>query len=584
MKCIERGFTEEMKKKIIPVLVVTGLILLVICGILLSNLIKKYAPSKEHVDLSEYYGISSEDSVLIMMNYENVESQGILIDDTVYLDYDFVHDYINARFYWDGNENILLYTTSNSIISANIDESSYTENKDSVDFGSTIVTISGEQTYVNIDFVKKYTKMEYSYYEDPNRIVVTTEFGTVATATAKKNTYLRVLGGIKSPIIQDISKKDTLTIISADEKWTEVMTADGFIGYVKSSTLSSTTDVEVTTDFEEETFNHITKDFDICMGWNALYSYAANDNIANVLASSDGINVISPTWFYVNDNDGNLHDMASSSYVSMCHNQGIEVWALVSNLENSDIDTTYILTHTSVRNNLVNQIVSAAIQYDLDGINLDFESVSPEVGDGYIQLVRELSVKLENNGIVLSVDNYVPSDYTAFYNRSEQALFADYVVIMGYDQHYAGSEETGSVAALDWVSEAVTNTMSEVPAEQIILAMPFYTRLWCKTPQGDTGDSDTDQVYSISSDALGMAEANSLIESKGAEKTWLSDAGQFYATYTENGNIYEIWLENSDSLEERLKLMQDSTLAGCAFWRLGFETSDVWNTVDKYFD
>lgn len=572
-----------MKKKVLPVLVVLALILIISGIALLANLIKKYSPSKERSDYASHYHINDPSEILIMQDGEDLDFRATNIDGSIYLDYQYVHDCLNSRFYWDSNENLLLYTTPNSVITVNADSSEYLSNKDTKDFGKTILSTADEKIWIHIDFVKEFTNFTYDSFENPNRLVVTSKFGEIHTATAKKSTYVRELGGIKSPILSDVKKKDTLTVLEEGDKWTKVMTADGFIGYIKSSTLSDITTDTVSSDFEEESFSHIKKDFQICLGWDAIYSTAANNNIANTLARSKNLNVISPTWFYVNDNDGNLHDRASSSYVSFCHSKGVEVWALVSNFENKDVDTTYILTHTSVRNNLVNQIVSAAIQYDLDGINLDFESISSDVGDAYIQFVRELSIKLENNGIVLSIDNYVPSNYTAFYNRKEQALFADYIIVMAYDQHYAGSEESGSVAALDWVQEGVQNTLAEVPADQLVLAMPFYTRLWCLTPQGDSDDESSDTMYQVTSHALGMAEADQLIQQKGAEKTWLSDAGQFYASYEENGNKYEIWLEDSDSLEERLKVMKESKLAGCAFWRLGFEQSSIWDTVAKYF-
>jgi spore germination protein YaaH len=252
-------------------------------------------------------------------------------------------------------------------------------------------------------------------------------------------------------------------------------------------------------------------------------------------------------------------------------------------LENTDVDTTYVLSHTSVRQNLVNQIISAAIQYNLDGINLDFEALDGTgVGDSYIQFVRELSLKCANNGIVLSVDNYVPSAYTAFYDRAEQALFADYVVIMGYDEHFAGDDEAGSVASLSWVTDAVQNTLVEVPSDQIILGMPFYTRVWCKTPNNDA--SDTEIIYSLTSQAYGMSSASKLVESNNAEKVWLDDCGQFYAEYESDGSTYMIWLEDSSSAEERLRLLDTYSLAGASFWKLGFETSDIWDTVIKYIN
>lgn len=568
-----------MKKKIMPILIVIVLILLTVGVIGISAVAKKYSPSKEHADLNKHYDLAAEDQVAIILNYQDLETKAVYIDGKLHLDYNFVHDNINSRFYWDHNENVLLYTTANAVISANPGETSYHENKNAVDFGSTIVTPTEDSCWINIDFVKLYSDMLFEIYENPNRVVITNQFGSVNTALAKGKTSVRVLGGIKSPILKDVAKKDTLFIISEDQKWTRVMTEDGIIGYIKTNKLSKKSETAITSDFVAEDISHITRDHDICLGWNAIYSKAANGNIAETLTRSNAINVIAPTWFYMNGNDGNLVSKGDLNYVSYCHSQGVEVWPTVNNIDGST-DTTYVLTHTSTRQNLVNNIVSYAISLNLDGINLDLESVKPEVGDAYIQLVRELSVKLRANGIVLSVDNYAPSEYTAFYNRREQAAFADYVILMGYDQHWAGCDEAGSVASLDWVIESVDNTLLEVPANQLILAMPFYTRLWCEAPQGNSDGEATS--YSISSKALGMNAANEQVAKKGAKKTWNPSAGQFYATYTENGNIYEIWLEDPSSAEERLKVMQEKELAGCAFWRLGFETSDLWDTIAKY--
>ena len=576
-----------MKKKALPVLVVCALIVIIVAITGISALIKKYTPSKERQELSEYYNLTSEDQVAIILNNEVIETTAKMIGDHVYIDYQFVHDSLNPRFYWDVNENILLYATARDLISAEADSNSYLVTKSSIDYGRPIVKATSDSAYIDLDFVKEYSDFTYEYFSDPNRIIVYNTWGNYEVATVRRNTHIRVKGGIKSPILADVKEKDQLCVLEVGDNWTKVMTNDGVVGYVQGKRLSGTTEETRSSDYEPEVFAHITKDFEICMAWHQMTTRAVNSDVAAVLASTKGINVISPTWFYLNDNNGGIADLGSTDYVNYCHSQGVEVWALVSNLENSDVDTTYVLTHTSTRQNLVNQIVSVAIQYNLDGINLDFEALNrEEVGDAYIQFVRELSIKCENNGIVLSIDNYVPTSYTSFYNRSEQANFADYVVIMGYDEHYAGSDE-GSVSSLGWVRQGVIDTLAEVPANQVILGMPFYTRVWALTPDeeaGDNDDIDANILYSVSSQVYGMRSANNLLANYGVEKQWLEDSGQNYAEFESEGITYKVWLEDSASAEARLKLMDEYELAGASFWKLGFETSDVWDTIIKYIN
>lgn len=577
-----------MKKKALPLLIVCVLILLVVAVTGIVTLIKKYTPSKERQDLTDYYGLTSDEQAAIILNNELMESTARMIGSHVYVDYNFVHDHLNPRFYWDANENILLYATSRDLISAEAESSSYLITKSSVDFGRPVVKATSDSAYIDIDFIREYSDLTCEYLPGPNRIILYNEWGDYEAASVKRSTQLRAKGGIKSPILADLKEKDRVCVLETGESWARVMTENGIIGYVQKKRLSAVTTETRASEYTPDAFPHITKDFDICMAWHQVTNRAANSDIASVLASTKGINVISPTWFYLNDDNGGIADLASIDYVNYCHSQGIEVWALVSNLENSDADSSYVLTHTSTRHNLVNQIVSAAIQYNLDGINLDFEALNREkVGDAYIQLVRELSIKCANNGIVLSVDNYVPTSYTAFYNRGEQANFADYIVIMGYDEHYAGSEEEGSVSSLGWVRQGVIDTVAEVPASQVILGMPFYTRVWALTPHSDAGDNedpDANILYSVSSQVYGMRSAANLLADHGVEKQWLEESGQNYAEFTSEGILYRVWLEDTASAEARLKLVDEYRLAGASFWKLGFETSDIWDTIIKYIN
>ena len=583
-----------MKKKILPVIAAVAFILVVISFMILGKVIDKYTPTDEHQDLAVHYDVTAEGEVAIIYNNELIESKAKLLNGIVYLRLDMVKNYINDRFYWDANENLLRYTTANDLVSVPAESTNYTITKDTHSSDHILVKADAETAYIAIDFVKTYSDFAYEIFENPDRVVITTAWGDYTTTTAKKDTEIRVLGGIKSPILDDIPKGEELTVLEELENWTEVITNDGIIGYVKSKNLGEKSTKTLTSDYVPEEFSHIKKDFEINMAWHQVFNRTANSNISSVLQSTKGLNVISPTWFFLKDENGGIGSLASSDYVKYCHQHNVEVWALVSNfgatdqgLENPDLTT--ILTHTSSRDNLVNNLISAAIQYNLDGINVDFESVSPDVGDSYIQFIRELSLKCANNGLVLSVDNYVPTAYTAFYDRAEQALFADYVVIMAYDEHYSGSEP-GSVASIGWVTEGIVNTMKEVPADQIVLGMPFYSRVWKLTPaegeslpeEGAVVDSYVN--FDISCYSASMAEQKKLANVNGVTPVWSDEVGQHYVEYKNGGSIYQIWMEDAASIEAKLKVMDSYELAGGAFWKLGLEQSSVWDTIIKYIN
>lgn len=563
-------------------------VVILIAGI--SLLVKKYSPSKERVNLNSYYNVQNEEDMAIVVDNQRLEDVAKYWEGHVYLEYQTVHDYLNERFYWDANENILRYVTPTDVISVNAGEQSYMVTKSSENTDYTIVKVDADKMYIALDFVQKYTEypaISYKVYEKPNRVAIESKGGTIKTAEVKRSTEIRQKGGIKSPIVVDVEKGATVTILESGNDWDKVCTQDGMIGYIRNNKLGSEQKTTVKAKGEQPVFNHLLKDKTISMGWHQVTNQDGNKRVANVLQSIKGINVLSPTWFYLNDNDGNIYSLANHDYVNYCHQQGVEVWALISNLENSEVDTTYVLTHTSVRDKLVNQIIASAIEYNLDGINLDFEALAGEVGDAYIQFIRELSIKCENNNVVLSVDNYVPSSYTAFYNRSEQALFADYIVIMAYDEHTRASEDVGSVASIGFVKKGVEDTLKEVPANQTILGMPFYTRVWELTPKDGAGEdvesaSEGYLPYTFTCSEEGMQTVENRYTVNGAQPTWDDTTGQYYVEYENSGKTYKIWIENEASLEEKLKVMKDNSLAGAAYWKLGFERATAWDTIIKY--
>lgn len=569
-----------------------GFFIILIVGIIATVFLwRRYGPSKEQADLNGYYGIESEDQLAIVVNNDILEPKGMISDGRAYVEYSIVRDYINQRFYWDPSENILLYTLPNDTVSVDVGSTDYTVSKQKNTGDYVILKTEGSTAYIALDFVKQYTDMEYEVYDDPSRVVVVTETGEVKVAEAKKDTQVRYQGGVKSPVLTEISKNDIVTYIEDEGDWKKVRTEDGFIGYVKKSALRDEETQKIDRGFEEPEYTNISKDYTINMAWHNVTNSDANSSVLEMIASTKGLTTISPTWFHVADTSGNLESIATADYVNYAHQSDIEVWAAIRDFDggiNSAEESYELLSHTANRTNLINQLMSEALRVGLDGINVDFERISDECGEHYIQFIRELSVQCRKNGIVLSVDNYVPQSYNQQYHREEQGVVADYVVIMGYDEHYSGSPEAGSVASYDFVKAGIENTLKEVPAEKVINAVPFFTRVWKETPKteeelaADQGTDAEQYTTKVESTAYSMAEAKAVVQQAGATAQWDDTTKQNYAEWEADGATYKVWLEDTQSLEPRLQLMKDYKLAGTAAWRLGQEESDVWELILKY--
>lgn len=569
-----------------------GFFIILIVGIIATVFLwRRYGPSKEQADLNGYYGIESEDQLAIVVNNDILEPKGMISDGRAYVEYSIVRDYINQRFYWDPSENILLYTLPNDTVSVDVGSTDYTVSKQKNTGDYVILKTEGSTAYIALDFVKQYTDMEYEVYDDPSRVVVVTETGEVKVAEAKKDTQVRYQGGVKSPVLTEISKNDIVTYIEDEGDWKKVRTEDGFIGYVKKSALRDEETQKIDRGFEEPEYTNISKDYTINMAWHNVTNSDANSSVLEMIASTKGLTTISPTWFHVADTSGNLESIATADYVNYAHQSDIEVWAAIRDFDggiNSAEESYELLSHTANRTNLINQLMSEALRVGLDGINVDFEKISDECGEHYIQFIRELSVQCRKNGIVLSVDNYVPQSYNQQYHREEQGVVADYVVIMGYDEHYSGSPEAGSVASYDFVKAGIENTLKEVPAEKVINAVPFFTRVWKETPKteeelaADQGTDAEQYTTKVESTAYSMAEAKAVVQQAGVTAQWDDTTKQNYAEWEADGATYKVWLEDTQSLEPRLQLMKDYKLAGTAAWRLGQEESDVWELILKY--
>ncbi len=555
----------KAKQAIVGAIIITLIVLITVTTIL----VKKYTPSKEELSLTEYFK-SEDNQIAIILQDKLYEKTGRLIDGEVYIDYKTVKEYFNKRFYWDNNENLLIYTTPTEVIKAQVSSKDYYVNKSKSSENYVIVKADGDEAYISLSYIKKFSDIEYTIYDNPNRVVINYKWEEVLYSDIKKSTKLRVEDSIKSAILLELQKDSSVLILEQGEEWTKVQTTDGVSGFVKNKFLKESYGKLLKSNYVKPVYSSIQKDYKISMVWHQVTNQDSNNNLSNLILQTQGVNTVSPTWFSIVDNEGNISSLISETYVSNAHQLGLEVWALIDDF-NENIDMFNILSHTSTREKIINELIANVIKYNIDGLNIDFEKITTQSGEHFIQFIRELSVKCRNNGIILSVDNYVPKAYTSHYNRMEQGIVTDYVIIMGYDEHYSGSDESGSVASIAFVEEGIVNTLSEVPKEKVINGIPFYTRLW----------HEKDGVK-IDSEALSMKNAKKIFDTNNVIPTWDDALKQYYGEYEKDGVNYRMWLEEEKSIESKMKLIKQYELAGVACWKLGLEDPLVWNTIIKY--
>lgn len=570
-----------MKRRVLPVLIAIFLILIIGGGAVGKVLYDKYSYSKERADLNEFYEVSGEESAIILQD-EMVPEKAVIREGSCYFDLDTVHKYLNEIFYIDRSENLLLYTTATGTTRAYLGESGYYTQEnieahpdDVVDVGYTIAFAENDVVYIAADYVKMFTNYSYDMYD--RHVQVYTQWGEKNTAEISKDTAVRERGGVKSPVLRDLEAGEIVEVLEEMDNWSKVKTSDSIIGYVENKRLENqkTESEAPVTDYVAPEYTSLPMGVKVNLGFHSIGGVGGNSTLDAMVSESKGINVIAPTWFSMNDNEGNIRSFGTEEYVSKAHSYGLKVWGVVDNFNfknetGSDIDALAVLSSTSKREKLVNGIMNSAKALGLDGINVDFEGLSSDCGVHYVQFLRELSVQCRANGMVLSIDNYVPFNFNDYYRLDIQGEIADYVIIMGYDEHWHGSGDPGSVASIDYVSNGLDRTLNEVPAEKVINALPLYTILW-KTD----GSNVTDEYVTMNNVAA-------LLSRISAEAVWDETTSQNYVEWNEGSVKYQMWIEDEKSISVKLNVMNAKDIAGVATWRLGYGTSGVWELLKLY--
>ena len=576
---VRRNRKASRKKIIIIAGAVTAA---VVCLIVAAVLIERFVPNKEWLNLNNYYAVTG-DEVCLVYNYEITDASVFIRDGHYYVDNGFISDNITDKFYLDEKNMEVLYTTADAIWTIPVGSSMYTEGTDRMETEYVISYYENDTLYIAIDFI--YGKADFVYEElnAPYRLVIRNGQRDENVVEFEEKAVVRESASVKGKIVADEDDKAQWILIGKQKSWYNVITADGRKGYVKSSRVNVTeTREDYDTPYIYTPYPSMQKDYDICLVWDAIYTEGDNNGIADRLKDTKCVTTVSPTWYQVVDEEGNISSFADWEYIRYIHDSGMEIWPLISDFTSVDGENGWdeyeMFSDTDSRRNLIENIMNEITTYGYDGINIDFEKVPKEAGAAYTQFIRELSIRCREEKVVLSVDNYVPMSHTEHYNRKAQGECVDYVIVMGYDEHYSGGSEAGSVASIEFVENGMDRTLESVPADKVINGVPFYTRLWI-----DGTDENGERAFTSSS--CSMQEGLDYAEELGLTSNWDDTVKQYVAKGYSGTLFYSIWLEEEEPMSARVEAIKERNIAGIAAWRLGMELDSIWDIFsEKYYN
>ena len=564
-------------KKII-LLIPIAVILCVIC-VITAIIVERMTPSKEYANLYDYYGVE-EGSVSVIWDGILVD-EAIKIENTYYLELSFVQENFDNKFYYDESLNKLLYTTLEEIYTISFADMAFLKGDEVVSCDYYVAVRQDEEIFVALDFIEERVKLTTYVLNAPDRIVIVSDGVKVNPVEFSEDAKIRVKDSIKGKILANPLQEEIWYVIDSKVKsgWVCVASKDGRRGFVeKKSILKTETEVyEYNSGYTEPEYKGNQRDYEILMVWHAIYKVEDNALIEDLLANSKGVTTVSPTWYKVKDESGELISMADKDYVNYIHSLGMEVWPLVSdftNVEGEGWSVKELLSNAQNRRALIENLINEVLTLECEGINIDFEYIRADNGTDYAQFIRELSIRCREEGIVLSTDNPPPKPYNQQYNFKVLGEFVDYVMIMGYDEYTKASGTPGPVASINYVSEGIEEALKMIPNDKLINGVPFYTRLWMEYV-----DEQGNEVFDVKT--CTMENVWSTVEKLGTTPVW-NDELKLYEVFADiNGIHYSMWLEEETAMEERMKLVRENNLAGVSAWALGMELDSIWDVINE---
>lgn len=530
-------------------------------------------PSTEKADAEAYYGLKDGELLLVTNGVQETE-RGLLLSDGVYIPYSVAAQW-DDRLYWNEAEEELIVSNAEGLYRYWPGVTRAQEKDEFVETEKPQLLIQDGTLYVAYSLVARFCNIRSQVLEAPGRVVAYADGATLSayTVTDAERSQLRTEGDVTTPILAALPAGEKVYAAEAagDGGWVKATTADGLTGYIQKEALGNMNSTTVESGFSEPEYKRLLLEDEVRLVWHQIFSEQGGGALREALDDVSGINVICPTWFKITAVDGSVTSLASASYVEAAHEMGLQVWGLVDDFT-PGVPGYEVLSGSESRANLIGQLVAEIKRVGADGINIDFEYITRESVPHYMQFLRELYLACREESLVLSVDNYVPDSSNGFYQLENQKDVADYVIVMTYDEHHSKSEEAGSTASIEFVEQGAAAVLAQLPKEQVLLGLPFFARKWMTT-------TAEDGTVSVTSEAGGMQGLRDFAKENGAEWVWNDICKQYYTEFTAEGVFYQIWLEDATSLSYKIKIMQDSELAGFACWKLGLETSDVWEVL-----
>lgn len=571
-KRVKRSFKRKKKKHFMGCGII-ALFMAVIIGIGFKTIFFMPSASAAFKYVSDW----EKDKISIVLKDKAIPSQyvPILQDDTVYYPVDFVKEYIDNTIYWEDTTQKLTITNAANVIRMTTDELTYYVNNEPLELDMPVYSIE-ETAYIPQEMLNTFYQVKTVYNGIDKIVILDYTNEPMSMGTIKGNrTKVYTESNKKSEVILKLKKESQVIIYNTEGEFTKIRTQGGIPGYILTSSIIDVTTKEPETIKEEikSTEGWKPKNGKISMVWDQVTRVESNQNESKKIPIP-GLNVISPTWFALEDTEGNVSNIADEGYVKWAHENGYQVWALFTNNTNGKL-TRSVLSDTNKREKVIKQILALAALYDIDGINIDFESIPESAGEYYVQFIREITPYLKAQGLTVSVDMYAPTQWTAHYDMAGVGKVVDYVAIMAYDEHWSTSPKSGSVASLDWTEDAIAAAVELVDKDKVIMGVPFFTRLWEEK-------IDENGEISVSSSAYGMQGGLNILEKNGVEAVYDEESGQKYGEFEKEGATYKIWIEDIDSMEKRMNIMNTYQVAGIAGWKRGLEMEGTWNVIEKY--